>query len=93
MPEGGKIVVTIGEDNSTDQPGVTVDIEDTGAGIPAELREQVFNPFFTTKKEGVGLGLSIVSKIVDDHRGWIRVVSGPGTGACFRVFLPAAEGT
>ena len=65
-----------------------VQIEDTGPGIPAELRDQIFNPFFTTKKSGVGLGLSIVSKIVDDHRGWIRLASEPGKGACFRVFLP-----
>jgi signal transduction histidine kinase len=93
MPEGGKIKVTIAADNSADPPGVTVDIEDTGAGVPTELREQIFNPFFTTKNDGVGLGLSIVSKIVDEHRGWIRVVSEPGQGACLRVFLPAAETT
>jgi signal transduction histidine kinase len=53
------------------------------------LREQIFNPFFTTKSNGVGLGLSIVSKIVDDHGGWIRVEPSPVRGACFRVFLPA----
>ena len=93
LPEGGKIKVTMAADNSADPPGVTVDIEDTGAGVPAELREHIFNPFFTTKNDGVGLGLSIVSKIVDEHRGWIRVVSEPGQGACFRVFLPAAETT
>jgi signal transduction histidine kinase len=85
--------VTIAQDNSADQPGVTVDVEDTGPGIPPELQEQIFNPFFTTKNEGVGLGLSIVSKIVDEHRGWIRVVSGPGGGARFRVFLPVADST
>jgi signal transduction histidine kinase len=72
--------------------GVEIEIEDSGPGIAPELREQIFNPFFTTKKSGVGLGLAIVSKIVDDHRGSIRVVeprSGAGSGACFRVFLPA----
>ena len=37
------------------------------------MREQIFNPFFTSKKDGVGLGLAIVAKIVDDHRGWIRL--------------------
>jgi two-component system sensor histidine kinase HydH len=93
MPEGGKIKLTIAANNSADRPGVIVDIEDTGAGVPAELREQIFNPFFTTKNDGVGLGLSIVSKIVDEHGGWIRVVSEPGHGACFRVFLPVAENT
>ena len=71
--------------------GVEITFQDTGTGIPAELREQIFNPFFTTKETGVGLGLSIVSKIVDDHRGWIRVTSEPGNGACFTVFLPGGE--
>jgi len=72
--------------------GVLVEIEDNGPGIPAQLKEQIFNPFFTTKKAGVGLGLSIVSKIVDDHRGWIRLCGPEGSqarGACFRIFFPA----
>jgi signal transduction histidine kinase len=86
---GGRLTVRVAAANSDGRRGVEVGIEDTGPGIPPELREQVFNPFFTTKKEGVGLGLSLVSKIVDDHRGWIRISSEPGKGACFRVFLPA----
>ncbi|MGA8340316.1 MAG: ATP-binding protein [Candidatus Sulfotelmatobacter sp.] len=53
--------------------GVEVRIADTGPGIPPELREQIFNPFVTTKKTGVGLGLSIVSKIIDGHHGTIRI--------------------
>jgi signal transduction histidine kinase len=86
---GGRLTVTVAAANSDGRRGVEVDIEDTGPGIPSELYEQIFNPFFTTKKEGVGLGLSLVSKIVDDHRGWIRISSEPGKGACFRLFLPA----
>jgi signal transduction histidine kinase len=86
---GGKLTLSIVTAGFDGRNGVEVDIEDTGPGIPPELREQIFNPFFTTKKEGVGLGLSLVSKIVDDHRGWIRLSSEPGKGACFRVFLPA----
>ena len=77
--------------------GVEVRIADSGPGIEPELREQIFNPFVTTKKSGVGLGLSIVSKIIDGHRGTIRiegsdVSSGNGAagpGACFVIFLPA----
>jgi two-component system sensor histidine kinase HydH len=72
-----------------DLDGVEVRIEDTGPGIPPELREQIFNPFVTTKKTGVGLGLSIVSKIIDGHQGSIRIESSdhpaggaaPGPGA------------
>ena len=86
---GGKLSVRAAAANSDGRRGAEIDIHDTGPGIPRELEEQIFNPFFTTKKEGVGLGLSIVSKIVDEHRGCIRVSSDPGRGACFRVFLPA----
>ena len=85
----GKLTLRASPANSDGKRGVEVDIEDTGPGIPSELHQQIFNPFFSTKKDGVGLGLSLVSKIVDDHRGWIRIVSEPGKGACFRVFLPA----
>jgi signal transduction histidine kinase len=59
-----------------DREGVEVRIEDSGPGIPLELREQIFNPFVTTKKAGVGLGLSIVSKIIDGHHGTIRIEGG-----------------
>jgi len=76
--------------------GVEVRIEDTGPGVPPELREQIFNPFVTTKKAGVGLGLSIVSKIIDGHQGTIRIESADnsaaaqGQGARFVIFFPAA---
>jgi len=87
--DGGKLTVRIKPANSDGGSGVEIAIEDTGPGIPSDHCEQIFNPFFTTKKEGVGLGLSIVSKIVDDHRGWIRMSSKPGQGTCFRVYLPS----
>ena len=70
---------------------VVTEVEDTGPGIPPEMREQVFNPFVTTRKSGVGLGLAIVAKIVDAHGGTVRVVDGNGPGACFRVALPCAN--
>ena len=91
-----RVAISAGHDEVGERdpgrPGVFVEIEDNGPGIPVELREQIFNPFFTTKKTGVGLGLSIVSKIVDDHRGWIRVSGahdGKMKGASFKVFFPA----
>ena len=78
--------------------GVEVRIADSGPGIPLELREQIFNPFVTTKKSGVGLGLSIVSKIVDGHHGSVRIedtsngsAGGSQQGACFVLFFPAAS--
>lgn len=88
----GTLRVAVAPAQSDGRRGVEIEIEDSGPGVPPELREQIFNPFFTTKKSGVGLGLAIVSKIVDDHRGSIRLVeprNASGKGACFRVFLPA----
>jgi two-component system sensor histidine kinase HydH len=61
---------------------------DRGVGIDAQHLDSIFNPFFTTKPEGVGLGLAIVSKIVDEHGGKIAVESQPGRGSIFHVLLP-----
>lgn len=69
---------------------VEVSVIDRGGGINSRDLENIFNPFFTTKKEGVGLGLAIVSKIVDLHDGTMKVESNPGKGSVFRVFLPYA---
>lgn len=85
-PEGS---VTV----KTRQVGDTVEISviDRGSGIAPKDRESIFNPFFTTKSSGVGLGLAIVSKIVDEHGGQITVESEPGAGSIFRLFLPFRE--
>jgi signal transduction histidine kinase len=60
---------------------------DQGVGIAKENMESIFNPFFTTKAEGTGLGLPIVAKIVDEHGGKLTVESEPGKGSTFRVVL------
>src|ERR1700728_917151 len=75
---GGKLFVDVRKSSAESRnggrlEGVEVRIADTGPGIPVQLREQIFNPFVTTKKSGVGLGLSIVSKIIDGHHGTIRI--------------------
>src|ERR1700728_4012405 len=75
---GGKLFVDVRKSSAESRnggrlDGVGVRIADTGPGIPVQLREQIFNPFVTTKKSGVGLGLSIVSKIIDGHHGTIRI--------------------
>ena len=82
--------LSIEPESSHGESGVGVIVEDTGPGVPPELREQIFNPFFTSKKDGVGLGLSIVAKIVDDHRGSIRLENNTPHGARFHVFFPQA---
>ncbi|MBE3071814.1 MAG: PAS domain-containing protein [Acidobacteria bacterium] len=70
---------------------VMVEVVDDGPGIPPEITERVFNPFFTTKPQGSGLGLAIVRKIVDAHDGRIDVSSTPGQGTRFRVMLPLSS--
>jgi signal transduction histidine kinase len=70
---------------------VEISVIDRGAGIEAGQMENIFNPFFTTKPDGVGLGLAIVQKIVDEHGGEIAVESEPDRGSVFRVFLPALQ--
>jgi two-component system, NtrC family, sensor histidine kinase HydH len=88
---GGKLRVTLSSSQANVLHGIEMRIQDSGPGIPEDLREQIFNPFVTTKKTGVGLGLSIVSKIIDEHHGSIRLESPLNQGACFVIFLPFAE--
>jgi signal transduction histidine kinase len=72
-------------------PAVLVEVADDGPGIPAELTDRIFNPFFTTKVTGTGLGLAIVRKIVDAHDGRIDVNSTAETGTRFRVTIPVTS--
>jgi two-component system, NtrC family, sensor histidine kinase AtoS len=72
-------------------PSVVVDVIDDGPGVAAELSDRIFNPFFTTKTTGTGLGLPIVRKIVDAHDGRIDLSSEPGHGTRFRITLPVSS--
>jgi len=63
-------------------------VSDTGQGIAPEDRQQIFNPYFTTKPKGTGLGLAIVHKIVEGHEGRLQVDSTPQRGSCFTLLLP-----
>jgi signal transduction histidine kinase len=92
MPEGGTLRISVAPAQRDGLAGVEVRLADTGPGVPANLREQIFNPFVTTKKNGVGLGLAIVSKIVDEHQGTLRLEEAESGGACFAAFFPAAPG-
>ena len=86
-------VVTVKTRLAETEEGLKAEIAviDRGSGIDPKHLENIFNPFFTTKAEGVGLGLAIVSKIVDEHGGQITVESTQGEGSVFRVYLPVAE--
>jgi signal transduction histidine kinase len=73
-------------------PSIVVEVADDGPGMPSDLMDKIFNPFFTTKPQGSGLGLAIVRKIVDAHDGQIDVSLRPSGGTLFRVTLPLAGG-
>jgi signal transduction histidine kinase len=68
---------------------VTVSVGDTGGGIPQGIVDEVFNPFFTTKEIGTGLGLTLVRRIVRVHGGRVEVRNRPGEGVTFSLWLPA----
>jgi len=75
------------------QAVIAIDIKDNGPGVPENIRENIFSPFFTTKKqgEGTGLGLSISTKIIEEIKGRLELESEEGKGATFRILLPIAE--
>ena len=68
---------------------VRISINDTGVGIPREITDKIFDPYFTTKQEGSGLGLAICHSIINKHDGFLTVESEPGQGATFIIYLPA----
>jgi PAS domain S-box-containing protein len=87
MTKGGTLTVQTGETSEEVWVGVT----DTGGGIPQEQLNRIFEPFYTTKKKGSGLGLMIVQRIVRAHGGRIEVESQVGRGTTFRIWLPLHE--
>lgn len=80
---GGKITVSAYPSNS----GIAIDIQDNGCGISPEQQAGIFQPFFTTKESGTGLGLPVVKQIVEAHNGSISLESSPDHGTIFHVFL------
>ncbi len=84
MPKGGTLTI-----RTVAGPTVAlVEVQDTGVGIPADIRGRLFEPFFTNKAQGTGLGLSISAHIVTQHGGQIEVESEEGKGSTFRIALP-----
>src|SRR5262249_25157250 len=70
---------------------VRLEVSDTGCGMTEEQRAKIFDPYFTTKRTGHGLGLAVVQGIVRSHGGSIRVITNPGKGTTFEVLLPVIQ--
>jgi signal transduction histidine kinase len=86
MPEGGELRFS----SSVTEETAEIRISDSGVGIPRELREQIFRLYFTTRKEGSGIGLAMTFRIVQLHDGTIDFTSEPGKGTTFFIRLPIA---
>ena len=87
MSTGGELIIKTGEA----EEGVWISLTDTGCGIPQEKIKQIFEPYYTTKEKGSGLGLMIVQRIVRDHDGRLELTSHGSKGATFRIWLPKEE--
>lgn len=96
MPEGGTVRITARRSPFSAMNGrihkeLEIRVTDEGVGIPPENREKIFDPFFSTKAKGTGLGLALTHKIICAHDGSIEVAPAPERGTCFSVFLPVAD--
>jgi signal transduction histidine kinase len=87
MPGGGELMIRA----RAVKNGVEMIFEDNGPGIPEDHRENIFEPFFSTKEGGTGLGLTVSYNIVTAHGGTLDLIQGRGSGACFRLFLPMGD--
>ena len=88
MPNGGRLVIRVFERRGE----VRIQFEDTGPGVPRDLRKKIFDAFFTTRAKGTGLGLAFVDRIVSEHGGSVTVGDAPAGGALFEIRIPL-EGT
>jgi signal transduction histidine kinase len=87
MPNGGSLTVSTVQENGF----VRTDFKDTGSGMPEEVQKRIFEPFMTYgKKHGTGLGMAIVKKVIDDHKGKIEIESETGKGTTIKIYLPVA---
>jgi len=88
MPEGGEVRI---ETSATERAGfIRLVVADTGSGIPADELSKIFDPFYTTKRTGTGLGLSVTYGIIQEHGGTVDVQSRPGAGTTFILSFPTS---
>jgi CheY-like chemotaxis protein len=94
VPEGGRVRVLLRQARAEEEGRPSegswflIEVADEGPGVPKEIRDRIFEPWFTTKNLGSGLGLAICFSVAKNHGGSVRVTDAPGGGALFQVFLP-----
>jgi PAS domain S-box-containing protein len=95
MPNGGtlRLSTVVEREAASHTASLRIDVADTGSGIEPEAQERIFDAFFTTRKEGSGLGLFVSQQIINDHGGTLSVVSQPGKGTTFTIHIPLNGGT
>jgi signal transduction histidine kinase len=89
MPEGGRLKLS--GKIPTGNQWIQLSIQDSGIGIPPEDMDKLFDPFFSNREGGIGLGLSIAHRIIDQHHGRIEVESTPDKGTLFTIWLPLEQ--
>ena len=87
MPDGGVLSISVEQTDKTFQ----LEIADTGRGIDEEQLKKIFEPFYTTKEQGLGLGMPYARKIIAQHGGTISISSQPGEGTNIRIVIPRKE--
>jgi signal transduction histidine kinase len=100
MPEGGTLTIASSEsvefppfNPTTQMKVVIINITDTGYGIDKDNKDKVFNPFFSTKEKGTGLGLTIVHRIIENLGGWVRIDNVEPHGTAFNIYIPTEPPT
>ncbi len=91
MVAGEQARLTLRSNFISERDSVRLDITDNAAGIPNNVKDRIFEPYYTTKSGGTGLGLAIVSSVIHDHQGSIRVVDNPPRGSKFIIELPREQ--
>jgi signal transduction histidine kinase len=89
--EGGVITLSTANVHLEDRPHVRLSVQDTGSGMEESALDQIFDPLYTTKSNGHGIGMSVVKQVAEDHGGLVEVASTPGQGTEVRVYFPAVN--
>jgi len=91
VEEGGEVEISLSFLEEKPVNKIKIEITDNGCGIPEKERDVIFEPFYTTKASGIGLGLANARKIIEQHKGSIRIKENVGKGTSFEILIPCEE--